>query len=530
MKKIMIAGIAFIFLIIDASILSVSGININLVEIENPLNFLKEENRNFLTIYDFNGITSPSSNHIAGYKLRINDLNDRPPKTGPELDDLIEFSTSDYVNIYYSDNNQAKTTNSIGKQLHYFQFNIDENVSEIKNLNVKWYGHASNTHVNLYIWNFKDNNWELVGVNRFTHADASISKTYINGISNYIDETKGHLYLVAITRAATILKQYLYTNYIQVKVGNPSTTTLQDDAYHYNKEKTYVEWWFFQIINETQDNQFYISYYIFNPMNGYATVDIGVFEKDNIYDIMKNYPLSEFYASYEKPDIRIGDCYLEALNENIFLIKGSLDDGKNEAIWNLTFKRNAPPYDFIESAGETEYLCYLPGSWVNGTIEINGDSYVMDNSYGYHDHNWGGGPYLPCKWAWAAVCKPEDNFALAMEKIEHYAWYTRALFVTFEDETFYFEDIKTNFKEYKFKIQVSFPFFIYYPKIRQIYAENDEGYVIDFDAIVKKNLPVFMGSPRILNEQVSLFQGTLSKNEQIIYSFNVLGFTDYSIN
>ena len=116
-----------------------------------------------------------------------------------------------------------------------------------------------------------------------------------------------------------------------------------------------------------------------------------------------------------------------------------------------------------------------------------------------------------------------------MEKVEHFAWHTHALYVTFEDETIYFEDIDTRFKEFKFKFKLSYPFFTYYPKIRQIYAENDEGYVIEFDAIVEKNLPVFMGMPRILNEQVSLFQGTLSKNGETIYTFNVLGFTDYSI-
>ena len=42
------------------------------------------------------------------------------------------------------------------------------------------------------------------------------------------------------------------------------------------------------------------------------------------------------------------------------------------------------------------------------------------------------------------------------------------------------------------------------------------------------DIPIFMIRPRILNEQVSLFEGTLSKDGQEIYSFNVLGFTDYS--
>jgi len=528
MKKIVIIGIIFIFLFINTSVFTVESSDINILKINNISDIETEEVNNFLTIYDFNGITSPSSNHKACYKQKIKDLNDRPPKTGPVVEDLKEFITSDYIRLYSHDTTRVDTYSSLGKQLHYFQFNILEDVSEIKSLHVRWLGHASNTHVNLYIWNFKDNEWEKVGVNRFTHQDAAISKTYISNINEYIDETEGKLYLVAITRAATILKQHLFTNYVQVKVGNPSTVTLKDDAYHYNNEKTYAEWWFFQVINETQDIHFYISYHITKVADTYLTAGIGVFERDKIYEIREYSSEPEFYASYEKPDVKMGDCYLKAPDENTFFINGNLNDGKNSAIYNLTFTRTAPPYDFIESAGETEYLAYLPGSWVNGTIKLNGRLYHLNNSYGYHDHNWGGGPYLPCQWAWAAVCKPEDGFALAMEKVEHFTWHTRAVYVTLKDITICFEDVQTRFSDFKFKFQLSFPFFTYYPKVRRIYAKNDEGYVIDLEAIVQKNIPVFMSNPRILNEQVSLFQGTFEKNEQIIYSIDVLGFTDYS--
>ena len=201
---------------------------------------------------------------------------------------------------------------------------------------------------------------------------------------------------------------------------------------------------------------------------------------------------------------------------------------KNKVVWNLTLIRIAPPYDFVESTGEMQYLCYIPGAWVFGTVELNGVTYSMDNSYGYQDHNWGGGPFLPSRWAWAVTCKPEHSFALAMEKVEHLNWHTRALYVTVGDNTYYFEDIETQFKEFKFKFQLSFPFFTYYPKIRQVHAENEEGYKIDFTATVQKTIPIFMIRPRILNEQVSLFEGTLSKDGQAIYSFNVLGFTDFS--
>jgi len=521
--------IIFIYVILLITLLNIVVVTGISIKKEEDLTYPKEsECRDFLKIYDFKDITSPSSSHKASYKLKIKDLNDRPPKTGPIVEDTIEFSSNEYTDIYNTDDTQAVTSSSVGKQLHHFEFDIEEKSQDIKSLHVKWFGHTSNTHTNLYIWNFKNNVWDLVGINRFTHDDAIISKTYISGMSNYIDDNEGKLYLVAITRAASILKQRLYTNYVQIKVGNPDTVTLKDNAYHYNNEKYFVEWWFFDFINESQDIHFFITYHVINAKNGGATIDVGMFEKDKIYEVRVNYPLSDFSASYEKPYVKIGDCILDALDEDTITIKGSAENKKNRVAWNLTLLRTAPPYDFVESAGEMQYLCYIPGAWVIGTIECNGVTYSMDNSYGYQDHNWGGGPFLPSRWAWAVTCKPEHSFALAMEKVEHFNWHTRALYITVGENTYYFEDIDTQFREFNIKFQLSFPFFTYYPRVRQIHAENEEGYEIDFTATVKKNIPIFMIKPRILNEQVSLFEGTLSKDGHTIYSFNVLGFTDYS--
>jgi len=115
-----------------------------------------------------------------------------------------------------------------------------------------------------------------------------------------------------------------------------------------------------------------------------------------------------------------------------------------------------------------------------------------------------------------------------MEKVEHFTWYTRSIFMTVGDETVYFENIQTTFKDYTVEIRQSYPFFTYYPKQRHIQAANDDGYVLSLNATVQKNLPIWFGIPHTLNEQVSLFQGTLSKNGQALYSFQVLGFTDYS--
>jgi hypothetical protein len=488
----------------------------------------RSETNDFLTTYDFNDISPPSQSNKASYKLRVNSFNDLPPSHGPLISNLKEFNQEDYTKLYRSDKKLATSSSSLGKQIHHFQFAIQEDPATIKHLHIHWEGYTSNTHTNLYIWDYTNQQWELVGITRFMHAGGSISKTYVNEISKYVNQTSGHLYLVAISRAATILKQHLSTDYIQVKVGNPTTITLQDDAYHYDNETSYVEWWFFDVINEPQDIQFFLSYHILNPNMGIVTIAVGIFEGDSIFEIREYYPSSAFNASYTKPDVIIGPSTITTPDKDTFQVQGQVQDATNQCQWNLTFIRTAPPYDFIESSGESQYLCYLPGAWVYGTITINDKTYSMDQSYGYHDHNWGGGIMLPCQWAWAVTCQPEDGFALAMEKVEHFTWATRALFVTLGDNTYYFEDIETHFSSYTFEIHRSYPFVTYYPQKRTIHAENNQGYIIDFVATVQKNLPVYMGIPRVLNEQVSLFEGTLSKDREIIYTFDVQGFTDYS--
>ncbi len=482
----------------------------------------------FLTVYDFNGTTAPSSAQKACYLHGAQGARDGPPHTGPDIANATEFNTTDYIKIYKPDGQRTETTSSTGRPLQFFQFTVAEGIPDIRQVYVHWYGHASTTPVDLYIWNYNHTTWELVGVNRITKTDQPISKTYINDVAQYFDPETKQLSLCAITRTTTLARQSLYTNYVQIKIGNPSTTTLQDDAYHYHGEQTYVEWWFFQVVNLTKDVQFYLSYYVINPDNGFAALNMGVFEQGDAYEITQIFPVSAFSASYETPDVHIGDCTLHAVDDSTFIVKGNAEDLKHRATWNLTFTRTAPAYDFKESPGETQYLCFLPGAWVNGTMILNDVTYSVDRSYGYHDHNWGGAPHILCQWAWSGVCDPAERFAFVMEKVEHFTWHTRSIFLTDGNETLYFEDIQTTFNDYVMQVRHVFPFFTYYPKERHIQATNNEGYVLSIDATVQKNLPIWFGIPHTLNEQVSLFQGTLSKDGQTVYSFHVLGFTDFS--
>jgi hypothetical protein len=504
-----------------------SGIANNKI-ITTPSNQIIEKTDEFITTYDFKEITSPSTTHKAGYKTLMMSLNNQPPEDGPQIPSLKEFNNAAYTRLSLSDNNPATTTTSRGKQLHHFQFTIEENISTIKSLNIHWEGHTKKTHTNLYIWDHQHQMWELIGTNRFMRISGIISKTYINSISDYINETSKQLYIIAISQTPNLLNQHLNTEYIKIKVGNPTTVSLQDDAYHYNNQSVFVEWWFINVYNETRDKQFFISYHIFNPRNGIATLNVGMFDGKSIYEIRKTYPASEFTASHTKPNVTLGDSSILAIDPDTLLVTGISSNRENQITWNLTFIRTAPPYDFIQMPGESHYLSYIPGAWVSGDIELNGISYSMNNSYGHYDHNWGHDLFSPVQWTWATVCKPEDTFALTMQKVEHFTWHTYASYVTYGNGTIYFENIKTDFDEYTYEIKPPIPFFTYYPKKMQVRAENHEGYVLEFEVTVLKNLPILLILPRVLNEQVSLFQGTLSKDGTLLYTFEIVGFTEYS--
>ena len=85
-----------ISVIITLILLSISVTGISIKKEENLLNPEESILEDFLKIYDYKDITSPSSNHKASYKVGIKDLNDITPKTGPIVDDIIEFSTENF--------------------------------------------------------------------------------------------------------------------------------------------------------------------------------------------------------------------------------------------------------------------------------------------------------------------------------------------------------------------------------------------------------------------------------------------------
>ena len=303
-------------------------------------------------------------------------------------------------------------------------------------------------------------------------------------------------------------------------------TSLKDDAYHYNGEENWIEWWYFTFIDEKNDLQLYFIYLIIiNPWFELASMMIGVFNYNESYEIRDYYDTSEFSASYNIPEVYIGsDCKFVALNEDIFNVIGKT---KNERVsWNLTYTRSSIPYYPNLPSGDLEWLSYIPGAQVTGSFILNGINYNTSGS-GYHDHNWGE-TSKHSQWRWATTCNPSDNFSIVFNMVGNNI-FIGSLAVLLDDEIILFENPQVSYKDFSiyFKFSQSIPILGIYPKAIEISDHNTE-YEVTLKIDVNKNQPLYIGgATHVVNEQVSKFKGVL-KGKNITYTFDNIGFSEYT--
>jgi hypothetical protein len=135
-----------------------------------------------------------------------------PADSSPDHQELIP---GEYTAISAPDNNRAAYTcpEEFKYEFHRFIFQIQEEPSVISQIYVRHEGYGkpeyNNYGLDLYIWNYNDTQWELVG-SHFCETDCVTEATYTSGFTNYID-TNGYLQLLAETKFHTASCPYLYT-------------------------------------------------------------------------------------------------------------------------------------------------------------------------------------------------------------------------------------------------------------------------------------------------------------------------------
>jgi hypothetical protein len=330
--------------------------------------------------------------------------------------------------------------------------------------------------------------------------------------------------LVGTTVASPISIRITPNNFINNIISNEEPT-LKDDAYQYNGEDTWIEWWFYTMYDETNDIQLVFSYSILlNETSGVAIMMVVGFDKNKKYDIRDYYYLSDFNASYEKPNVTIGkDCMMEALDENTFIIKGRTQNGK--IIWNLTYNRLIKPY---RHSGDFGWLCYIPSANVTGKVTINGINYSITGN-GYHDHNWMTiTENMPTQWRWASTYDSNNNISIIFSIVGNY-FFKGELAVIIGNNTIVFNKPKISYSNWAIKFAISQQqlMLTIYPKTWHIQTDNGE-YTADIKINVNKNKPLYMGGATYLvNEQVSRFKVEIKSNDNT-YNFETIDFSEYT--
>lgn len=330
------------------------------------------------------------------------------------------------------------------------------------------------------------------------------------------------IFLLIGTSFATSIGVKNTSNILKIIKEGPE---LKDNAFQYNGEDTWIEWWFFTMYDEEKDIQLCFSYSILlNETSGLAVMMVIGFDKDKKYDIRNYYEKSEFYASFEKPNVSIGkDCQIKALDENTFNIKGKTQNGK--IMWNFTYNRLIKPYLHL---GDFGWLCYMPSAEVTGKAEIDGISYNI-TGYGYHDHNWMTiTENLLTQWRWAETYDAKNNISIIFSLAGNWI-FTGDLAVIIGEETVIFNNPQISYKKFAIKLEISQQQLILsiYPRTWYIKADNGE-YTADITVNVYKNNPLYLGGlTYLVNEQISSFNGEI-KSKDNTYSFNTRGFSEYT--
>jgi hypothetical protein len=201
-----------------------------------------------------------------------------------------------------------------------------------------------------------------------------------------------------------------------------------DDAYHYsdfrdgNHDANYIEWWYFNLFDQTSDIQIIFYYSIINPDNilnfGITGVGATVYTAGGIISEMDTFPTDLFYASEEEPHVKIGEGdlnFVEVINDYTYHITGCIAEGRIK--WDLHYVPQIDPWFALdrEKVGrydweQMSWLVYMPGAHVTGNVVIDGETYDVDHAPGYHDHNWG--EWLPYNVLWNWVQYYEPGIAL----------------------------------------------------------------------------------------------------------------------
>jgi len=172
-------------------------------------------------VYDFDGITSPSSTNWAGDCGVY--CGENPPTN------WYEASTQEYGYLYASDDQRYTVSSGpagypvIKYAWERFDFKLNESVLNISNIHVLWEGNGSgyNSGSNLYISNFTTSYWEQINSST-SFGDTNLTRVFSGTEINNIINPSGYVWVIARARGPASVDEgvesIISTDYISLEV------------------------------------------------------------------------------------------------------------------------------------------------------------------------------------------------------------------------------------------------------------------------------------------------------------------------
>ena len=163
-----------------------------------------------------------------------------------------------------------------------------------------------------------------------------------------------------------------------------------DDAWHLQKDRNYIEWWYFDVMNSDDSivrGQFFISRDLLRP--GYLRngVRATYVEDDGTeFTIEKRFPPASFRASAEVCDVEIENNYFRG-----DLSRCSVHIEDKDTVLDLELHSEMPGFKSHACFGKNttcmHWVVPQPRGRAQGVFRT-GDSTFEFQGIGYRDHNW----------------------------------------------------------------------------------------------------------------------------------------------
>lgn len=318
----------------------------------------------------------------------------------------------------------------------------------------------------------------------------------------------------------------------------PDPITQADDGYHYPlyQERDsifwYTEWWYFAFTDPVSHWAAAAALAVFNPKNvrglGACTLDLLLYPPGSApIRVVDTFPLTEFGASFECPDVALGPSTLHARDEDAYQLSVRSRDGRH-ALELEFLQADAPRFMAKDVAGYkpwevASWLAYMPSARVQGTLATGDQTIDLAAAHGYHDHNWGIWLLPSRTWTWAMFNAPEKE--LSFDLGVHAAfWFTTAYFRL--------GDLRLVFPGELLRYEpggwASWKLLWRYPTQARVEATDSTG-EYRLELTVEAVVPaVIWQAPVLLVEQTAHFAGTLQRRHgngwKVVADFSEQGF------